>query len=294
MLRTLSTRLVPRAPALGQRCLERHVASAASVRTNRFKASILNAERQIGLWSMLNSSLVTEMLAFTSKLDWFVIDMEHTHTSPADVLVQLQSSQRGHAEPMVRVPWNEPVIVKRVLDLGAQSILFPYVQTAEEASAAVAATRYPPDGVRGAVSLQRMNGFGAQNPHYYREAAGQICVVVQIETIEGLRNIPQIGAVEGVDALFIGPSDLAASLGHVGNPGHPEVRAAIEEGFALIRETGKPGGFLSANPDDVKWVLEMGATFVAVGSDVALLSNLTRKLADDYGAFCATLPPHKL
>ena len=243
------------------------------VRKNAFKAAIAAGDvRQIGLWTGLRSSLVAEMLSDVSGFDWFVIDMEHSPNELGDVLVQLQASQKGNAEPVVRVPWNEPVITKRVLDLGAQSILFPWINTAEEAAAAVAATRYPPEGVRGVMSLARMNNYGAANAGnaYYTTAADELCVIVQIETATAVENIAEIAAVDGVDALFIGPSDLSASMGHIGNPGHPEVRAAIEGAFSAIKQSGKAGGFLSANHDDCRWVLGMGAEFCAVGSDVAV------------------------
>ncbi len=268
-------------------------ASAAQVRVNRFKQAILAGDRQIGLWTGLKSQLVAEMISHSTAFDWFVIDMEHSPNEIGDVLTQLQASQTGRAEPIVRVPWNEPVTVKRILELGAQSVLFPYVQNAEEAKAAVASVQYPPEGIRGVMSAHRMNMFGAQNPHYYTEAPKQICTILQIETIEAIRNIPDIGKVDGVDALFIGPSDLAASLGHIGHPGHPEVRAAIEEGIELIKATGKPAGFLSANPDDCRWVLELGATFCAVGSDASILTSTSRKLSADFQEFVKTLPSTK-
>jgi 4-hydroxy-2-oxoheptanedioate aldolase len=263
--------------------------SPSEVRQNRFKAAIQNGDKQIGLWTGLRSTLVAEMLSHVSGFDWFVIDMEHSPNELNDVLLQLQVSQTGHAEPIVRVPWNEPVILKRVLDIGAQTIIYPMVQNAEEARMAVDAVRYPPNGSRGVMSLARMNNYGAQNPHYYKEADTQICNIVQVETIEAVNNIPEIAAVDGVDALFIGPSDLSASMGHIGNPGHPEVREAIEKGFRLIKESGKPGGFLSANHDDCKWVLEMGCTFCAVGSDVAMLTNTSRAVAADFHSFVKTL-----
>jgi 4-hydroxy-2-oxoheptanedioate aldolase len=174
------------------------------------------------LWTGLRNTQIAEMISFTSGLDWFVIDMEHGPNEVNDVLLQLQASQHGNAEPVVRVPWNEIVTVKRVLDLGAQSIIFPWVNTAEEARRAVEATRYPgvdSPGVRGVMSLARMNNFGMRNPHYYREAANQICNIVQIETLEAVDNIEEIAAVDGVDALFVGPSDLSASMGYIGNQG---------------------------------------------------------------------------
>lgn len=265
----------------------------AAVRRNAFKAAInpsTQERRQIGLWTGLRSTLVAEMLSHSSGMDWFVIDMEHCPNELNDVLVQLQVSQRGSAEPVVRVPWAEPVVIKRVLDLGAQTLIFPWVNTAAEARAAVEATRYPSlGGVRGVMSLMRMNNYGAQNPHYYKESAGQICNIVQIETAEAVKNIEEIAAVHGVDALFIGPSDLSASLGHIGNPGHPEVRAVIEDAFKRIKATGKASGFLSANHDDCKWVLRLGANFVAVGSDIQMITMSARSAAANFHSFCKEL-----
>jgi len=301
-----------RAPCLGRRkpwvtrdaVLESAVRAVASssaagdpraVRTNKFKAAIkpqVGQRRQIGLWTGLKSTLVAEMISHTSGLDWFVIDMEHGPSEVGDVLVQLQASQYGHAEPVVRVPWNEPVIVKRVLDLGAQSIIFPWVNTAAEAQAAVEATRYPggkDKGMRGVMSLARMNNFGAANPGYYREASNQICNIVQIETVEAVDNIEEIAAVDGVDALFIGPSDLSASMGHIGNANHPEVREKIADAFKRIGQTGKASGFLTANHDDCKWALTLGCNFVAIGSDMQILATMTRAYAADFHKFCETL-----
>jgi len=228
---------------------------------------------------------VAEMVSHVSGLDWFVIDMEHSPNELNDVLLQLQVSQRGHAEPVVRIPWNEPVVVKRVLDLGGQSLLFPWVNSAAEAHRAVLSTRYPAVGSRGVMSLARMNNYGAASPGYYQEASGQICNIMQIETMEAHRNIEEIAAVDGVDALFIGPSDLSASMGHIGNPGHPEVRAAIEDALARIAKTGKASGFLSANHEDCKWVLRHGCNFVAVGSDVQMLTATCRTSAANFHKF---------
>lgn len=267
--------------------------SPSVVRRNLFKSAIRPGpghRRQIGLWTGLRSTLVAEMISHVSGFDWFVIDMEHCPNELNDVLLQLQVSQRGRAEPVVRVPWNEPVIVKRVLDLGAQTLIFPLVNSAEEAQHAVQSTRYPDlGGVRGVMSLMRMNNYGAQNPHYYTEAAGQICSIVQIETLEALANIEEIAAVDGVDALFIGPSDLSASLGHIGNPQHPEVRAHIESAFRRITATGKASGFLSANHDDCRWVLELGCNFVAIGSDLQMITSLSKSSAAAFHAFCEKL-----
>lgn len=266
---------------------------ASTVRENKFKAAIKpgpNQVRQIGLWTGLRSTLVAEMISHTSGLDWLVIDMEHSPNEIVDVMLQLQASQHGHAEPVVRVPWNELVVVKRVLDLGAQTILFPWVNTAEEAKAAVESTRYPgvggSNGVRGVMSLARMNRFGADNPGYYKEASNQICNIVQIETAEAVANIEEIAAVDGVDALFIGPSDLSASMGHIGNYNHPDVKNCIADCFTRIAKTGKASGFLTANHDDCKWAMKLGCNFVAIGSDMQILATQTRAYAKDFKKFC--------
>jgi len=271
--------------------LARGASSGKEMRHNAFKAAIVpgpDQSRQIGLWTGLRSTLIAEMLSCTSGLDWFVIDMEHGPNEINDVLLQLQASQHGRAEPVVRVPWNEIVTVKRVLDLGAQSLIFPWVNTAEEAERAVAATRYPGSGtgVRGVMSLARMNNFGLRNPHYYGEAAGQICNIVQIETLEAVDNIEEIAAVDGIDALFVGPSDLSASMGFIGQGGHPEVKEKIAEAFQRIGKTGKAAGFLTANHDDAKWALSLGCQFVAIGSDMQILATQTRAYAADFQKFC--------
>jgi len=282
-------------PGGGRRCFAAAgpPEEASQVRWNVFKEGIRprpGQRRQIGLWTGLRNTQVAEMISHVSGLDWFVIDMEHSPNEVGDVLLQLQVSQRGKAEPVVRVPWNEPVMVKRVLDLGCQSIIFPWVNTAEEAEAAVAATRYPTlGGIRGVMSLARMNNYGAANPHYFKEAAGQICNIVQIETVMAVDNIEAIAAVDGIDALFIGPSDLSASMGHIGNPGHPEVKDKIADAFKRIKATGKASGFLTANHADAKWALELGCNFVAVGSDMQMLTAAVRSASADFHTFCEKL-----
>lgn len=244
--------------------------SVQPLRKNVFKHN-LNKTKQIGLWTGLRSTLVAEMLTH-SGYDWTVIDMEHSPNELNDVLLQLQAAQPGKAEPVVRVPWNEPVIVKRVLDIGAQSILFPLVNTKEEAQQAVSATRYPPNGIRGVMSLARMNNYG-KTPDYYKTAHEEICVIVQCETLEAVNNIPEIASVEGIDAVFIGPSDLSASMGHIGNFQHPDVQAAIKRAIETSVDHNIPCGFLSGNEDDVKKALDWGCSFAAVGSDMSVLTK---------------------
>lgn len=269
---------------------KRHFSDPSKVRQNVFKEVLKTERKQIGLWTGLCNTLVAEMLSHVSGMDWFVIDMEHSPNELNDVLLQLQASQHGAAEPVVRVPWAEPVVVKRVLDLGAQSLIFPWINTPEQAQEAVQATRYPSlGGIRGVMSLARMNNYGAQNPHYYKEAAGQICNIMQIETVEAVENIEAIAQVDGVDALFVGPSDLSASMGYIGQPQHPEVKATIEKAFARIVATGKAAGFLTANKDDAKWALKCGCAFVAVGSDMQMLTVAAKGAAAEFHDFAKSL-----
>jgi 4-hydroxy-2-oxoheptanedioate aldolase len=238
---------------------------------NPFKAALAAGTRQVGLWSSLCSNLVAEVLAYAGY-DWIVVDTEHAPSDPLDVLSQLQALAAGTAEPVVRVAWNDTVLLKRLLDIGARSLLVPFVQDAAEARAAVAATRYPPAGVRGVSVAQRANRFG-RVPDYLHTAADDICVLVQLETRAALGQLEAIGAVEGIDGLFIGPSDLAASLGHLGNAAHPDVQAAIADACTRARAIGKPTGILAPVEADARRYFAMGFTFVAIGSDVGLLAN---------------------
>ena len=257
------------------------------LRKNKFKAAIRRGDFQIGLWSGLRSTLVAEMLTQVAAFDWTVIDMEHSPNELGDVLTQLQVAQQGHAEPMVRVPWNEPVIVKRVLDIGAQTILFPMIQNAEEAAAAVAATRYPQNGgIRGVMSLARMNNYGA-TPDYYLKAHQEICVIVQCETAEAVENIPEICRVRGVDGIFVGPSDLSASMGHIWDPYQNDVQRMIKKAVGFCKKADKPAGYLTGDEAQAKQMINWGYNFVAVGSDMAVLTNASRALADRFQVYCS-------
>ncbi len=236
---------------------------------NPFKAAIARGELQIGLWSTLCSPVVADVIS-DSGYDWIVIDTEHSPNETPDVLAQLQIYRASASNPMVRPAWNDAVLIKRLLDIGAQTLLLPYVQSEAEAKAAVAATRYPPAGVRGVTASGRGARFGRVKD-YMTRAAEEICVIVQVETGEALKSLEAIASVEGVDGVFIGPGDLAASLGHVGNPAHPEVQAAIKAGIDTLKRVGKPGGVLSPNEEEARRYIEWGFTFVAVGSDMGLL-----------------------
>jgi 4-hydroxy-2-oxoheptanedioate aldolase len=184
-------------------------------------------------------------------------------------------------EPVVRVPWNEPVAVKRMLDIGVRSLLFPFVQSADEARLAVRATRYPPDGIRGVSGVSRATRYG-RVADYYSRAAGEICVIVQIETRKAVDAIEDIAAVPGVDALFIGPADLSADLGLKGNWSSPEAWSKILEAGARIKKAGKSAGFLSPREEDCRKVLAAGFGFVAVGTDTGILARGTDALVKTY------------
>ena len=248
-----------------------------TLRPNALKAALADGQRQVGLWSSLCSNLVAEVLAYAGY-DWIVIDTEHAPSAPLDVLGQLQGLAAGTAEPVVRVAWNDAVLLKRLLDIGARSLLIPFVQSAEEARRAVAATRYPPQGVRGVAVAHRANRFG-RVAGYLGAANQQICVLVQLETREALDALEAIAAVDGVDGLFIGPSDLAASLGHLGNAAHPDVQATIAQACARIRAAGKPAGILAPVEADARRYFAMGFSFVAIGSDVGILAAGSTALA---------------
>ena len=247
---------------------------------NLFKAALRDGRRQIGLWSAMGSNIAAEIIA-GAGFDWILIDTEHAPNEVPGVLMQLQAMAKGTAEPVVRCAWNDAVLIKRIMDVGARSILVPFVQNAEEARRAVAATRYPPLGTRGVAVAMRASFFG-RTANYHRTAHEQTCVVVQVETRAALAEIEAIAAVDGVDGIFIGPSDLAADIGHLGDPRHPDVQAAMADARARIRAARKGAGILTADPTHAAEYLASGFTFVAVGSDVGVLAQTTAKLAAQF------------
>jgi 4-hydroxy-2-oxoheptanedioate aldolase len=244
---------------------------------NAFKHAIAKGQLQIGLWSTLASPIVAEIIA-GSGYDWIVIDMEHSPNELPDVVAQLQAMKGGTATPVVRIPWNDSVMVKRALDIGAPTLLFPFVQNADEARNAVAATRYPPHGVRGVATATRAGGFG-RIKGYLGNAASEICVLVQVETKSALDQLEQVAAVDGVDGVFIGPSDLSAAMGHLGNPSHPDVQAAILGVPQRLKASGKAAGILAPVQADAKRYIDAGYRFVAVGSDLGVLARNSEALA---------------
>ncbi|SDR60166.1 2,4-dihydroxyhept-2-enedioate aldolase [Rhizobiales bacterium GAS113] len=247
---------------------------------NAFKAAIKGGELQIGLWSSLCSNIVAEIIA-DSGFDWLLLDTEHSPNELPGLLTQLQASARGTATPIVRPAWNDPVLIKRILDIGAQTLLIPFVQNAEEAKKAVAACRYPPAGIRGITTSGRGARYGRVGD-YLEKADGEICVLVQVETGAALEKLEAIAGTDGVDGVFIGPSDLSASLGHIGNQLHPEVQAAIQDAARRINAAGKAAGILTANEADARRYIEWGYRFVAVGSDLGLLAKSADGLAQAY------------
>lgn len=244
---------------------------------NAFKQALLDGRQQIGLWNSLPGSLVAEALAGCG-FDWIVIDTEHALTDVPDTLAMMQAMAPYPVSPVVRPASNDVVLIKRLLDLGAQTLIVPYVQDAEEARAAVAAMRYAPRGIRGVAGMTRAGRFGAI-PDYTQRAEEELCLIVQVETAEALSRIEEIAAVDGVDGMFIGPADLAASMGHPGQLMHPEVVAAIEDGIRRIAAVGKPPGILTGDAGFARQCMGWGTRFTAVGMDLSLMVNAARHLS---------------
>jgi 4-hydroxy-2-oxoheptanedioate aldolase len=212
-----------------------------------------------------------------SGFDWLLLDTEHSPNDLENVVTQLQAASAYPTTAIVRPAWNDMVLIKRFLDVGVQTLLIPYVQTPEEAADAVAYTRYPPRGVRGVAGTTRATRFGRVKD-YFKRAEEQLCVLVQVETRLGLDNLDAICATDGVDGVFIGPADLSAGLGHLGDMAHPEVKKSIDDAIKRIRKAGKAPGILTAVEAEARHYLEIGCLFVAVGADVGLLARESEKL----------------
>lgn len=251
---------------------------------NPFKQALAQGRTQIGLWMGLADHYATEICA-GAGFDWLVIDGEH---APNDLRSIVQQAQVIAGYPathaVARVPFGHgeagAALIKQYLDLGLQTLLVPMVDTAAQAAALVRATRYPPQGIRGMAGA-RASRWG-RYPNYSREANAQVCLLVQAETREAIANLDAIAATEGVDGVFIGPADLSAALGHVGNPGHAAVQAAIADAIGRIRAAGKAAGILATDEALARRWLELGASFVAVGLDTQLLMRATGALAAQF------------
>ena len=244
---------------------------------NSFKRALRAGKPQIGLWSSLSSNYTVEVIA-GAGFDWILLDCEHSPNDLENLLTQLQAAAPYPTMPVVRVPWNDMVTIKRVLDIGTQSLLVPYVSTAEEARAAVSYTRYPTSGVRGVAGTTRATRFG-RIKDYAKRAHEEICVLVQVETEAALGNIEAICAVDGVDGVFIGPADLHASMGYTGEIANPKVKPMIDDALRRIRKAGKAPGILTPSEADARHWLGCGALFVAVGADVGILARGAEALA---------------
>ncbi|OZI61286.1 2-dehydro-3-deoxyglucarate aldolase [Bordetella genomosp. 11] len=247
---------------------------------NRFRQRILARETLIGFWMSMASHITAE-LAGLAGYDWLLLDGEH---SPNDVPLfvhQLQALQGSESAAVGRPTINDPVEIKRLLDIGFYNLLIPFIESADEARRAVAATRYPPAGMRGVAGLQRSNRFGTV-PDYLTTINDNICVLLQIESRPGIDAVDEIAAVEGVDGIFIGPSDLAAALGHIGNPSHPDVQAVIRHLYERASAHGKAVGILAPVAADARRYLDMGMHFVAVGTDLGVFKQATFALREAF------------
>jgi 4-hydroxy-2-oxoheptanedioate aldolase len=245
---------------------------------NAFKSALLRKERQIGLWLAMADAYSAEICA-GSGFDWLLLDGEHSPLDLRTMLAQLQSVAPYPAHAVVRPPTGDPVLIKQMLDIGAQTLLVPMVETPEQADMLVRATRYPPHGFRGVgAGIARAARWG-RVPHYLERANDEVCLLLQVETRAGLNNIEAIAATEGVDGVFLGAADLSASLGHIGQAQHPEVVAAMKKAIGSISACGKAAGLLATDEADASAYLAEGASFVAVGVDALLLVKATQDLA---------------
>ena len=247
---------------------------------NRFKRALAAGESQIGLWCSLSSHYSIEIVA-GAGFAWLLLDTEHSPNDLESLLTQLQAAAAYPSSPVVRVPWNDTVTIKRVLDIGAQSLLIPYVQNPEEARAAVSAMRYPPGGVRGVAGTTRATRFGRVKD-YAKRAHEELCLLVQLETQQALRHIEAIAAIEGIDGIFIGPADLHASMGYAGEVANASVLPLIEDALRRIRSAGKAPGILVGDAELAKRCIEAGSLFTAVGVDVAILARGVERLAAQF------------
>ncbi|MFM2282464.1 MAG: 4-hydroxy-2-oxoheptanedioate aldolase [Pseudomonadota bacterium] len=244
---------------------------------NSFKAALAEGRTQIGLWAALTSPFTAEICA-GAGYDWVLLDAEHAPNDIPTLVAQLQAMAPHPTHAIVRPPIGEAWLIKQILDIGAQTILVPMVETKEQAEAMVRAVRYPPHGIRGVgASLARASAFN-RIPDYLQTANDEICLLLQIESRAGLANLDAIASTDGVDGVFIGPADLAADMGFLGKPGAEEVQKAVTEALVRIQSFGKAAGILTADQALARRYVELGATFVGIGSDVGLLVNATSNL----------------
>lgn len=248
---------------------------------NRFREKLALGRPQIGLWQALANPYTAEICA-GAGYDWLLFDGEHAPNTVQTLLAQLQAVAPYAVEPVARVPVGEPWLIKQYLDIGFRTLLVPMVESAEQARQLVSATRFPPRGMRGVASAtSRASGFGADR-HFLATAHEAICLLVQIESRAGLNALEEIAAVDGVDGLFIGPSDLAASLGYLGDPRHAVVQSAVADALRRIARSGKPSGIFALDAADAQARIADGVAFVSVGTDIGLLAGSARSLRTQF------------
>lgn len=236
---------------------------------NHFKRAIVSGRTPLGAWLGSGAPSTAEALG-CAGFDFLVVDMEHTPIDTPQMIGILQAIAGTPAQAIVRPPWNDMVMVKRALDAGAQSLLLPFVQNADEARRAVAYTRYPPDGLRGVAGTHRGSRYGTVS-NYLKRAGEEICVIVQIETLPALAKLDEIAAVPGIDSIFIGPSDLSASMGHLGDIANPAVQGHLAAAAKACRRAGKPSGIIGPTPEMVTRFIDYGYSWVAIGSDMGFM-----------------------
>jgi 4-hydroxy-2-oxoheptanedioate aldolase len=241
--------------------------------TNPFTHAIADGQKQIGLWISLASAFVAEVTA-PAGYDWALIDMEHSPNDYFSVLGQLQAFASTETTAIVRPEWNDPVMVKRLLDLGVPGLLFPMIQTVEDAKLAVASTRYPPNGIRGVSGATRATKFG-RVANYASRVEKETTVILQLETATAVERAEEIADVEGVSGIFFGPADIAGDIGKVGQPMHDDVWNLIKPSAQKLIDKGMPVGTLVMDPTFAAELLNDGFTFVACGSDASLLAKAT-------------------
>ena len=253
------------------------------VQKNTFKSTAAdNSEKpQLGLWNGLVDNSVVEILA-GAGYDWVLVDGEHAPFDLQSILIQLQASSRYGVPIFVRVPKSDPIIIKQILDLGVQNILVPMVDSAEEAELMVQSTQYPPKGIRGIGTAMARAAHWAQNEDYLFTAGPEICMVVQVENVLGIQNLDAILAVEDLDGVFIGPADLAASMGHLGNSNHPDVKNTVLDALRRIRKAGKIAGVMALDKPTADEYIAAGANMVAIGIDTLLLIKACRDLLHSF------------
>jgi 2-dehydro-3-deoxyglucarate aldolase len=247
---------------------------AVDIPPNEFKRNLKRKPPMIGIWAMSGSAVAAEALGFAGY-DFIVLDMEHAPNDAPRMLALLQAVAGSPASAVVRLPWNDAVTVKQLLDFGAQTLMFPYVQDAEEARRAVAATRYPPEGIRGFAGMSRATRYGTV-ADYPGKAAGEICVILQLETRKAIANLEEIASVPGVDCIFVGPGDLSADMGFIGQAGRAEVQKVLADSASRCAKLGKPVGILAPGAAQTRDYLDYGFSWVASGSDLGLMMSSAR------------------